>query len=130
MKKQLLILAATMALTSCADRVTAITNGAVTVRKEATGIRIDNGTNQARAYLANDPEWLALADLSLMAICETTDSGCLRIPANGTAHVPFSEIGGYSASTKTVLVWTWRVLPEGVGGAPQAVMDQEITLSY
>src|SRR5690242_10029480 len=112
-RRHVLILAAAAALSACGDRITAVTNGAVTVRKEANGIRIDNGTGTARAYIANDPNWLALAstsDLSLMAICTTTDSGCLRIPAHGSVVVPFSEVGGYGSSTKSVVVWTWRVM--------------------
>lgn len=114
---------------ACHDGATAISNGIITAKREATGIRLTNQTNEARGYLVNDPAWLAVADLSFSVLCTTTDSACLRLPAKGSVLVPFAEVGGYSATTKSVVVWTWRVLASGVGGL-QAVSDAPITLTF
>lgn len=120
------VLAALFA-TGCQEGPTVLTNGIISAKREATGVRITNQTNDARAYMINDPDWLAVADLSFSVLCTTTDPGCLRLPAKGSVLVPFADIGGYSASTTTVVIWTWRVVPNGVGGF-QAVSDDAISL--
>jgi hypothetical protein len=112
---------------SCGDGTTAVANSVVNVAREGNALRISNLTDEARAFAANDPDWLALVDLSLTYFCTTTDSGCLRLPAKGSVLVPFSDVGGYGSSTKAVTVWTWRVMSNGAGGL-QAVMDDAITL--
>jgi len=113
---------------ACHDWPTSVSNGIVTVRREGNGIPIVNQTTEARGCLAMDQDWMALADLSLYALCTTADSVCLRLPPNGSVLVPFSDVGGYSASTKKIAVWTWRVLPTGPGGQLEAVTDAAITL--
>jgi hypothetical protein len=112
---------------ACGDGTTAVSNSVVSAVREGNALRISNRTDEARAFAASDPEWLALVDLSLTYFCTTTDSGCLRLPANGSVLVPFSDVGGYGSSTKAITVWTWRVGPDGAGGR-QAVMDDAITL--
>lgn len=114
---------------ACHDGPTVVTNGIISAKREASGVRLTNQANEARGYMVNDPEWLAVADLSFSVLCTTTDSGCLRLPANGSVVVPFADIGGYSATTKTVVIWTWRVMPNGAGGF-QAVSDDAITLTF
>jgi hypothetical protein len=117
-----------VSLAACKDGATVVTNGLVKAVREGNGVRLTNMTDEARAYAINDPDWLAVASLDLIAACSTTDVACLRLPANASVFVPFTEVGGYSASSKEVQVWTWRVLPNGAGGSLQPVMDDAITL--
>lgn len=105
-----------------------VSNGVVRVVREGNALRISNLTDQPRAYMAMDAGWLALVDLSLIALCNTADANCLRLPANGSVLVPFSEVGGYSAATKEVTVWTWRVVPSTTGGNLEPVLDETIVL--
>jgi hypothetical protein len=121
-----LLLAASTA--ACHDQITAVTNGQVKAVVEGAGVRLTNLTNEARAYTINDPNWLAGASLSLIAVCNTIDSACLRLPANSSVLVPFTEVGGYGQSTSELMIWTWRVMPVGAGGGLQPVMDDPITL--
>jgi len=114
---------------ACDDGPTAVSNGIVTVRREGEGIRLTNQTAEARGYLAIDQDFMALADLSLIALCATADSACLRLPPNGSVLEPFSDVMGYNASTKKIIVWTWRVLPTGPGGQLQAVTDASLVLT-
>jgi predicted small secreted protein len=119
------------ALAACnTDKITGtpVSNGVVRVVREDNSLRITNLTAEGRGYIAADLNWLALADLSLLAFCNTTDSGCLRLPANGTITVPLSEVGGYSVGIKEIAVYTWRVLPSGTGGALEAVLDETVLL--
>ena len=116
------------AIAAChSDGPTAVSNNAVRVVREGSALRITNLSDEPRAYAAFDPNWLALADLSLTAFCATQQPSCLRLPAHGSVLVKLTDVGGYSASTKTIVVWTWRVIPNGAGGL-QAVMDEAITL--
>ena len=116
------------ALVACGhDSPTSVSNDIVTVAREGNAIRITNLTTEARGFMANDPNWLALVDLSLTAVCATTDAACLRLPAKTTILVPLASVGGYSASTTSIQVMTWRVLANGSGGL-QAVADETITL--
>ncbi len=128
-RRSIVVLLLAVSVSGCfADRVTAVSNGLVKAMVEDGGVRLTNLTNEARAYAINDPNWLALASLDLIAACSTVDTACLRLPANGSVLVPFAEVGGYGASTKQLAVWTWRVLPTGAGGSLQPVMDDAITL--
>ena len=115
---------------ACSDGPTSVTNGAVRVKREATGIRIDNLTDAPRAYLAHDPDLLALANLSLLSMCLTPDKSCLRLPARGSVLVQFSEVAGYGSSTKSIVVWTWRVVASTTPGedAYEQIMDEAVTL--
>lgn len=118
-------------LTACADGPTAVVeNEVVRVAQESSGIRITNLTDIPRAYLANDPNWLALASASfdLVALCNVPDSTCLRLPAKGSVLVPYAEVGGYSTNTQSIVVWTWRVVPAATPGQYQAEMDEAVTL--
>jgi hypothetical protein len=126
-RRSLVVLLFALAVSSC-DRITAYSNGEVKAVLEDNGVRLTNMTNEARAYTINDPNWLAVATLSLIAQCATVDAACLRLPANSSVLVPFAEIGGYGETSQQLTVWTWRVLPNGAGGSLQPVMDESITL--
>ena len=106
-------------LAACADNPLGVAeNEVVRVAEEAAGIRITNLTDTPRGYMANDPEWLAVAlsmPLDLVAFCNTPDSGCLRLPASGSVLMPYSEVGGFGSSTKSIVVYTWRVVPISPG---------------
>ena len=120
--------AAAAAAAACSDSPTSVANGVVRVTREGSGIRIDNLTDTPRAYAAYDPNFLALADLSLLALCNTTDVNCLRLPAHGSVLVPFSEVGGYGSGTTSIVVWTWRVVPSATPGQYEPLMDEGVTL--
>ena len=128
LRRRFLPILALAALAACNDSPTAVSNGVVTVVREGDALRITNQTDEARAYAAYDPNWLALADLSLQAYCRTWDAACLRLPAHGSVLVPLSEVGGYSTSTKEIQVWTWRVLMSEVNGQLEPVPDDAILL--
>lgn len=118
-------------LAACADNPLGVAeNEVVRVAEETSGIRITNLTDTPRAYLANDPEWLAVAlsmPLDLIALCNTPDAACLRLPAKGSVLMPYAEVGGYGSSTKSIVVFTWRVVPVAPGQY-QTEMDQAVTL--
>jgi hypothetical protein len=127
----ILALTFAVALSGCREGATGVTNGVVTVVLEGDALRIRNSGNQARAFAAYDANWLALAstsDFTMLALCNTTDAACLRLPAYGSILVPLTDVGGYSASTTHVTVWTWRVLPVGEGAGLQPVTDETIQL--
>jgi len=126
--KHILSLALALAVAACNDGPTAVGNGVVTVALEDGGIRIRNLTDAPRAYAAYDQDVLAVLDLSLTAFCNTPDANCLRLPANGSVLVPFSQIGGYSASTRNIVVWTWRVVPSSTPGQYEIMSDEAVVL--
>ena len=129
-RRRLVVLLIAIAVSACvSDGPTAVTNGLVRAVREGNAVRLTNLTSEGRAYNINDPDWLVLASLDLLAACTTVDVACLRLPANASVLVPFTEIGGYNANTTDeLIVWTWRVLPNGAGGSLQPVMDDAITL--
>jgi hypothetical protein len=122
------ILAAATLAACTGDGPTAVANDAVSVVREGDALRITNKTDVARAYAIFDPNWLALADLSLQAFCNTWEESCLRLPAHGSLLVPLSEVGGYSTATTSVTVYTWRVVMSEVNGQLEVVSDDAILL--
>jgi hypothetical protein len=102
-----------LALTTAAcDAPTAITTPRMRVSKVSNGIRLENLTDQRRAYFLADQDVIPLLD---WAMCANTTPACLRLPAHGTVTVKFADIAAYSASTKSVVVYTWSVVDNGNG---------------
>lgn len=118
-------------LAACADSPMAVVESdLVRVVEEPSGIRITNLTDSPLAYMASDPEWLALVDATfdLMALCSTPDAACLRLPAKGSVLVPYAEVGGFGTSTTRIVVWTWRVVPSSTPGEYQTSEFKSVTL--
>lgn len=116
------------AIAAChSDGPTAVSNNAVRVVREGSALRITNLSDEPRAYAAFDPNWLALADLSLTAFCATQQPSCLRLPAHGSVLVKLTDVGGYSASTTTIQIYTWRVLSD-IEGVLHVEADDPLVL--
>lgn len=114
-----------LTVAACPDGPTSVAKAAVRVTREDSAIRIENMTDAPRAYFVVDPEILASAN---WALCNTPDSSCLRLPAHGTKVVPFTDISGYGTSTKTIAVWTWRVVPSATPGQYERATDEAVEL--
>lgn len=129
MKRRIASVLLALTFAACSDAPTAsVASDVVRVTPGDAGLRIENLTDTPRAYAAHDPEFLALADLSLLALCNTPDANCLRLPAHTSVLVPYNEVTGYGTSTKSIVVYTWRVVPSGTPGQYEQLMDEAITL--
>jgi hypothetical protein len=75
------------------------------IRAELTagGVRVTNTTSERVAFHVRNPNWLGL-----LALCETEDAVCERLPANSVITVPFSEIYGFENAGPISLDW-WNV---------------------
>jgi hypothetical protein len=85
----------------------------VTVARVATGLRLTNTGSAPLAFAIMERTYAALADI---AACADPGPACVRLPAGQTVSVPFTEISGYAAGAREVIVYTWRVVPNGTGG--------------
>jgi hypothetical protein len=112
-KLRLASLLLALTLGACHDGPTAITTGRVRVSQRFDGVRVENLTNRRMAYLLVDRNALALYD---WGPCTTTTPECLRLAAHGDVTVKFADVVGYSASTTSVVVYTWWVVDDGNGG--------------
>ena len=103
---------------ACHDAPTAIATARVRVSQVSDGIRIENLTDRSMAYLLVNRDVLPLFD---WAPCTTTTPDCLRLPAHGAVTAKFADIVAYSASTTSVVVYTWWVVDNENGGMSAAL---------
>ena len=89
----------------------AAVSGAVTVAREAGGVRLTNGTGEPVAYAVWNAGWLAL-----FGPCTDDGPDCPRLAAGASVLVPDQAVGGYAADMRELLVRWWHVLPDGAGG--------------
>jgi hypothetical protein len=85
----------------------------VSVSAAASGVRIVNDGAEPLAFAIFER---GLSQRVRFAPCVDPGPACVRLPAGQAVVVPFDQVGGYTAGARGVVVYTWRVVPDGAAG--------------
>jgi hypothetical protein len=107
-KLRLLALALAVGSVAC-HSTTSVTSELLTVAADGSALTLKNPNPWPVFYIAADPGFLALADY---ALCVNPESNCPRVAARSTVRVPYSDIAGYNAASKDVVIMQWRLQRE------------------
>jgi hypothetical protein len=58
--------------------------------------------------------------------CIDRTPACLRLPAGKTLTLPYADIMGWTPAAREVMVYTWRVEPNGQGGYRASGMTSRV----
>jgi hypothetical protein len=97
-----------LALASLAcESPVAVQSDILHVRKAPTALELTNISSAPVYYFVVDRDLLALLD---WAVCDNPAT-CPNVTPNAMRRVPFDSIGGYSATTREVVVYHWHLVP-------------------
>jgi hypothetical protein len=108
-----------------ASRASRVSMDGVTAERVAGGVRLTNGTATEIGYLAVDRGWLALVapcDVAGPPVCVGLAPGAARV-------IPESQIGGYTAATREIVVYWWSWVGDGAGGTVPGAPAHQLVLA-
>jgi hypothetical protein len=106
-----LCLLATVVMVACSREPTAVSDGVLSVSRAPGALRLGNTSAGSVNYFVIERSSAALIDWVPCA-----GPSCPAVPPAGSVSVPHSQIAGYSAGAREVIVYWWRSVADGAGG--------------
>ncbi|HEX6630964.1 MAG TPA: hypothetical protein VF048_07730 [Gemmatimonadaceae bacterium] len=106
-------------------RAARVSADGVTAERVSDGVRLTNGTATEIGYLLVDRGWLAL-----VAPCDVAGPPvCVGLAPGASRVIPESQIGGYSAATREIVVYWWSWVSDGAGGTRPGAPAHQLVLT-
>ena len=108
-----------------AGRTARVSADGVSAERVAEGVRLTNGTTSDIGYVVVDRGWLAL-----VAPCDVAGPPvCVGLAPGATRVIPEAQIGGFTESTREIVVYWWSWASDGAGGTQPEGSPHQLVLA-
>lgn len=105
---------------ACADPVSVSTDGGMSAQIDPWGISLRSQEFAPVYYLVMDRE--SMASTTWMACMSLT---CPSVAPGGSKRVTFAEVSGFTAHTKEMMVFWWRLVPAPLSPWPHTGLQPD-----